>query len=35
MEETARWFFSMGLSFIIAAFLSAMTAFVIEKKGWF
>lgn len=29
------YLYSMGLSFIIAAFLSAALAFVIEEKGWY
>lgn len=34
MDASFKYVLSMGLSFIVAAFLSAMLAFVIEKKGW-
>lgn len=34
MDPGIKYLYSIGLSFIIGAFLSAMLAFVIEKKEW-
>lgn len=33
--SSLNYLLSIGASFVLAAFLSAMLAFVIERKGWY